>query len=310
MGIKLRTAVPSDAPQIKHLVCLQYGEGNADRTLYDAEALAEKMNRGIYRFFVAEEEGKLVGMVCRKRGEDFGGSVEGCTLSVLPRYRGDRIGVSLMSAMKRDCVRSGIPALYYQVLTLNEIVQRREYADGFVPCALILNRYRYDRTAVNLRHIPLPERRHHLLMVKAIRQKKVYRLFFPKILEDYIFGVYVELGVSVGGEVCGVKRGVVVHDYPSHDYADFLGGLPQSLPGRESVNLWLNMYQKDCGEQYERAVEAGFSFTGVEPLAGDGEYLILHRSPSAPAAFSQSRTIREFDERKNFLRRCGNVSIY
>jgi hypothetical protein len=50
--------------------------------------------------------------------------------------------------------------------------------------------------------------------------------------------------------------------------------------GNYTANVFINMRDSGCAFLCRLLEEAGFFFTGIQPLSGQAEYLILHYSPA------------------------------
>ncbi|MDR0957960.1 MAG: GNAT family N-acetyltransferase [Clostridiales bacterium] len=300
--MKINTALPTDSPEIIRMVKMQYGDLNPNRKLYDKEYLFDAIKNGIYKFYICRNDfDEVVGIVCAKNNEMFPGCVEGCTLIVSPEYRGQGLAKELMRVMKSDIFQNSyMNVLIYNAITLDTISQKIEAADGFIPTGILLNRFKYDQETENLKNMDIPLRRHHLVMVKPIDKKITENIFVPHELESIVYDVYKKIGVKFY-ENKSEKSYRQLFDYPEHNYADFIGFLPDDSQMRESVNVWLNMNSGDCPALYEEAKKRGFVFSGIQPLSDKGEFLIMHRSGRFKEALHEAKTIPEFNYLKEVL---------
>jgi GNAT superfamily N-acetyltransferase len=309
MTIVIREALPADADLIMNLVLMQYGRLNYDPLLYDRGGLTAAIG-GDYRFWLAfaEENGceKPAGMVCLKAHTLFEGTFEGCTLMVLPQFRGHGLAARLMDSMRRrfDSLPNAA-SVFYSVLTTTTLEQDREYKNGFIPTGLALNRFLYDRSAENLTGVKLPSRRHHIFMCKALQKHETPKLYIPAEVEDIIRGIYRDLGVIIGSKPTADQINIII-PYPEHHYTEYYGCVPEGFDFDRNgyVNFFLDMTLPSCPSDFDKLKKAGFVFTGTKPLQTAAEYVIMHYSPGeAKPAIEETITLTAFDGIKNRLLR-------
>lgn len=318
MDITIREATSPDVDIIMEMVRLQYGGLNYDPLLYDRSGLSAAIGKN-YHFWLAFAGGKTAGMLCLKAHTIFEGTYEGCTLMVLPAFRGHGIAAELMDTMRRSF--DGLPgaaSVFYSVLTLDTIEQDREYVNGFTPTGLALNRFLYDPSAENLNGTKLPERRHHLIMCKALQKRETAKLYIPSAVENTLRGIYRDLGVNIGEKPANErsdkrtnKQTCRIVAYPVHHYTEYFGSVPEdhNFDKTGYINFFLDMTLPSCPEDFLRLKRLGFVFTGAKPLQTTAEYIILHYSPcGAKTAIDETITLTAFDgiKTKLTIRSLGN----
>jgi ribosomal protein S18 acetylase RimI-like enzyme len=297
----IKTATPADVHIIMDLVMRQYGKLNYDNALYQSDTLARRINEKMYRFFIAFSDEKPAGMVCLKEHPDFEYTLEGCTLTVLPEYRGNGIAKALMDTMRKCFEKSDAASVFYSVLTNSTLEQEREYKNGFIPTGLALDRFYFDKTAVNLQNESLPQRRHHIYMCKPLMKKKTGKLFIPKGLEEIVCGIYDDLGVLIGDEKAPeTPWGSSI--YVEHKYEEIFDECPNKPSDDYSVNVFLDLANENCPDEYEKLRSMNYVFTGLKPLQTNAEYIIMHRAPDGiKKSLGETITIAAFDKIKNKL---------
>jgi GNAT superfamily N-acetyltransferase len=285
------------------LVGRQYGNLNYDRTLYDEEKLQDGISSGNYRFWIAVCDDIDVGIVCLKKHLHFHETYEGCTLSVLPEYRRQGIAAKLMDFMREAFNEISASSVFYSILTTGLIEQNREFENGFIPTGLALDRFLFDRQALNVKSETLPERRHHIFMVKPLQKTVTARLFIPPMIEDFVKSIYDRLNVKIGDEETAPQKGEIV-TYPENAYTEVFGSLYEE--DGYAANLYLDMTDRKCPEKFLELIKGGWYFTGIKPLQKQAEYIIMHKG-DIKKSLDKTVTLTEFDDLKEKIRSMGNV---
>jgi GNAT superfamily N-acetyltransferase len=287
------------------LVQKQYGNLNYDRTLYDEDKLREGIASKKYRFWIAVCDSIDVGIVCLKENPNFTGTFEGCTLSVLPEFRRQGIAAKLMDAMREEFSNLSGSSVFYSILTTSTIEQTREYENGFIPTGLALDRFLFDREAKNVVSETLPERRHHIFMVKPLQKTVTAKLFIPSGLCDIVKSIYDSLNVKISEEEITPQKCKIV-EYPENAYAEIFGCEINYDNDDFSVNAYLDMTDRNCPERFEKLINNGWHFTGLKPLQKQAEYIIMHKG-DIKKSLDKTVTLTEFSDLKEKIRSMGNV---
>jgi GNAT superfamily N-acetyltransferase len=274
--LKIIVARASDCDTIISLVRRQYGTLNYDVNLYKKDALRMLIMSGEYKFFIAKNDDVPVGMVCLKLNTHFHGTYEGCTLTVLPEFRGQGISKQLMDRMREEFPALNAASVFYSVLTNSLLEQEREFENGFIPTGLALNRYLYDKNAENITSGYLRTRRHHLFMVNPLKKRTTSKLFIPSELEAAALEMYKTLGAEVTDEPAPKCTPEWLY-FEKHFYSEFYNFLPFEMGLGKFTNAFLDMQNPDCISQYNELRERGYKFTGFKPLQSDAEFLIMHK---------------------------------
>jgi GNAT superfamily N-acetyltransferase len=302
----IKRAAPSDTERIMRLVYKQYGELNYDRTLYDKDKLFDGIKTEKYRFWLAEYDGQDAGLVCLKAHPHFIGTYEGCTLSVLPEYRRHGIAKKLSDTMQStfDSVRAA--SIFYSILTVRTLEEEREYENGCKPTGFALDRFLFDKGAVNLSSESLPKRRHHIFLVLPLDKKQTSKLFIPPQIENFVRNIYSDLGVTIGDTEAEPMTGEIV-DYPENAYREYYSILPDVKTDENiAANLFLDMTDRRTPERYKQLLRDGWRFTGIKPLQTTSEYIIMHKG-DINEGLNESKTLTAFLTQKEDIRRIGNI---
>jgi hypothetical protein len=92
-----------------------------------------------------------------------------------------------------------------------------------------------------------------------------------------------------------------------HEAAADFAGIPARILGQygalegQTFNAFINLNDPGCRYACRILEEQGFFFTGVQPLAGKNEYVLMHYSPSIPVPFDKIMVIPEFKNQLEFI---------
>jgi hypothetical protein len=144
-------------------------------------------------------------------------------------------------------------------------------------------------------------------------------LYIPPAYGDYIIGVYTALGVAftvkAGEEPVALPSIYILNDIkkhrycelivqkPGNDFKDILDKTLEQYDGLENqtFTVFLNLNDPGCPRACSLLEERGFFFTGLQPLSGSYEYLLMHYSPSLPVPFDRIAVVPEFKERFDYI---------
>jgi hypothetical protein len=204
-------------------------------------------------------------------------------------------------------------------MTLDIVSQKTHLEFGFHMTGLLLNDYFHDTTAEYLVGVSLPVK--YNVVVACLPQAKhnADPLYVPRAYGDYITGVYKSLGVAFS--LRDGKYPVPLHSVytlsdikehlhcelivskPGNDFKDILDKMLEQYSGLEnqSFTVFINLNDPGCPQACRLLEERGFFFTGLQPLSGPCEYLLMHYSPSLPVPFDRIAVVPEFKERFDYI---------
>lgn len=335
-GIQIRMANEKDAQSIILLMQLQHGALNPHRWMYHKEKLQKEIRaQHLQAILAVDAFDKPLGMICAGREEGFERGLLFYLLTVRPEARGVNLGLRMQQEFDRNISFSGYHCAYMQCLTVDTISQKNVSKLGYHPTGLIGERYLFDENAAHLKEIRLPQRRSHMMMVKALKNDSISCFPLPRPYGDFIRDTYEKLGIKIIEVALGpqTKRqhkgpAILPFYYPEHRYKDYLvyeiqKDFPLQVEAMvsdadyESVNVFLNLNQVHIKEACCILEEKGGLFTGLLPLAGQYEYMIFHFSKTKVAwleqiqvldCFSESRLYQEMMKRVEDENRKGRES--
>jgi GNAT superfamily N-acetyltransferase len=318
LDMRLRLARPDDAPQLIALLIKQHGKNYPDHRFYDEVWVYRSLEEGILHFAVVERtDGMLAGMAGSHAENVFPGSLIFMLMTIDPSLRGLGLGKQLHNYLLQMTAFETYTCIYMHCLTLDTASQTMCNESGSCMTGLILNRYIYDTEAKNLWGLCLPFKRTHLVSCIPRAKQDAGILYAPFAHTAYIRDVYESLGVAYRFNnqeetKPGTEPSLVTSiPYEAHcycellvketggDFAHILGDMLKRYGSREqqTFNVFINLNDPGCPEACRLLEEQGFFFSGLQPLSGQYEYMIMHYSPHLPVPFDKIAVIPEFNKR-------------
>ncbi|MFP3040556.1 hypothetical protein LQZ19_01930 [Treponema primitia] len=321
LDVNIRLARPEEAPQLIALLLKQHGLNYPNRKFYDEIFLRQALASGILRFAVAvlASDGTLAAMVGSDEENEFPGCLIFNLLTVKIEFRGFSLGKKIHHYLLQEVLTGKYTCIYAHCLTLDTISQSNHAEFGYTMSGLLINRYIYDVNAENLKGLSLPLKRTHLMACYPLLKRDVLTLYPPTSHARYIAELYKDLNVtySLGepGEPA-VQRSKVdisqneMHRYgelfvqeAGNDFEDVLSGYLDQYAHLEgqTFNAFVNLNDPGASYACSALERKGFFFTGIHPLSGSGEYMILHYSPGLVVDFNKIMVIPEFTKRLRYI---------
>jgi GNAT superfamily N-acetyltransferase len=319
LNLVSRFACPDDVPRIISLLKKQHGIGYYPK-MYDEAYVKDLIKREQLWVVVVEfEDGTLVGIIGATKDTSFSGSITFSMLVLSPPIRGFGLGKKLHTFLLQTIPIHAYTCVYGYCMTLDIVSQKNHIEFGYHMTGLLPNGYFNDATAEYMEGLSLPVK--DVLLVACLPQAKhdAGPLYIPPAYEDYIIGVYISLGVAFtvrdGEDPVSLPSiytlsDIKEHRYcelivskPGNDFKDILDKMLEQYSGLEnqSFNAYVNLNDPGCPQACHLLEEQGFFFTGLQPLAGQYEYLLMHYSPSLPVPFDRIAIVSEFKERLDYI---------
>lgn len=289
----IRAARAEDVPFLIDCIKDEYADTYLKRDFYDPNYVAELIGGERYRFYVAEWDGEIAGMLALKGNLPRETSCELASGVVLKKYRRRGIMTALFNRLLEGMRRfKGISAAACVAVTYHDIVQRSMERLGFTPVGLILSTLLIGRITHSFRrdgNLKHP----HALLIRAVEKKNVGRLFVPSAHRSIAKKIYSELGVRFEfGEEKNflhadskimlyndeTQRNCTIEiDRAGSDLAARLEAIHDRFDAPlQTFNVFLNASDESSISAYEILRRAGYFFTGFKPLCSEREQMILH----------------------------------
>jgi GNAT superfamily N-acetyltransferase len=318
LDIRIRLAHPDDTPQLITLLIKQHGKNHPNRQFYDEALVRRDIEAGILYFGVVElTDGTLAGMAGCDAGNVFSGSLIFILMTIVPSLRGFGLGKHLHNFLIQMALFDTYTCIYMHCLTLDTASQTFCNRSGGRMTGLLLNRYIYDTEAEHLSGLHLPLKRTHLVSCIPKVKQDAGILYTPFAYAAYIEDIYESLGVAYrlddheGTKPRAMRSLLTITHYEDHRYCeliiketgyDFASILIDVLKQygsleQQTFNVFINLNDPGCPDACRLLDEQGFFFTGLQPLSGQYEYMIMHYSPRIPVPFDKIAVIPEFNKR-------------
>jgi hypothetical protein len=195
--------------------------------------------------------------------------------------RGCGYFTELSRTMRADFDKLDICSIYFVCVTKTSRVQESEYRAGAFPCGLILDKYE------NYVNDGLQTGLQLLVMSRPVKKRVVEKLFLPPEIETEARDLYASMGIALSDIPARYLAAPIRASIDIYNSNEYFSRLSRDYDKTRHINLYLNMLDEDCPENYENAKEKGFFFTGFKPLQTDAEYIIMHRPP-CPSRFFEA----------------------
>jgi hypothetical protein len=315
LDVTIRLAKPSEAPRLVELLIKQHGYNYPNSNLYDEGFMRHGLENKTLYFTVPElADGTIAGMIGASVENTFNGSVPFILLVIELSLRGFGMGKILQRALLEAGPWDAFTCIYGHCLTLDTVSQANHIEFGYKPAGLIINRYIYDTGAKNLTGLPLPLKRTHLVVCLPKAKQDVGVLYLPPPHAAFIADIYRSLGVayrlnSGEGIIAGQSQynfdqkdlhcyGELFVTAAGNDFADILSDILSryAMLENQSFNVFVNLNDPGCPAACTILEKNGFFFTGLQPLAGAYEYMVMHYSPVIPVPFDKITIIPDFQK--------------
>jgi N-acetylglutamate synthase-like GNAT family acetyltransferase len=324
----IRPYRPGDEDAMLECIRDEYGDTYYKRDFYNTDYFARHEREGDMRFFVAEEgQDGIIGMMLLKQymPENI---CEIASQMVRKRYRGYRLSMPFFEYAMDILRNEHYSAIYCLPVMFHDITQRSMRRLGFHATGVILNVFDVDRIV----HSYDNGRNHkhsHGIQVKALRKKDAGIIYIPSKHGLFVDEIYRNLGVScqishnkpgffrMKGKMPDESVIAFNEDYMQnsleirihavgYDLKQRIKELHEIFPlkGKQTAGVFLNCTDSNAVWAYEILSRMGYFFSGMRPLCGQNEYMVLHNPGEVKIAFKDYRTNDEFKKLINYVEVC------
>ncbi len=270
----------------------EYGESYPQKYIYNTFELAEKIKQGKILCYLAFSDTKepvasLALPPCK--GLDM---VPEMTMHVVRKdYRGFGVGTVFTKAMLDSPPIDEYSAVAVHSVTFHSIAQRQTISCGFIPTGFLL----FVHSNNILKHsfdIKGCRKQSFAVAVLPKGKKDAGSLHLPPEHESFINGIYKKLGVSFRQEEGKKPEGETMYHWEQdethltktvevfkcgEDFEKLVKGLlKEPYKAEQTINIFIDLNDPSAAYAYEVLKSWGFIFTGLHPLCGNGEFMIMH----------------------------------
>jgi hypothetical protein len=318
--IIIRFARPDEASQMITLLKKQHGSCYYQK-MYEENYVRKLIEDKVLQVALVETaEGVLMGMTGAIE-KDFPGTITFTMLMIKPKMRGFGLGKTMQVFLRDAIPFDGFASIYTHCMTLDTITQKNQIEFGYRMTGLLLNCSIYDLNSPPeyLAGVSLPFKDTLIVACLPCSKQDAGILYAPLSHAAYIEEVYISLGVACktgkGGEneAAPVQSNYSIHQDERQRYCEvFIREAAQDIDNildeilrqyaaqeHQTFNVFVNLNDPACPYVCCILEKRGFFFTGLQPLSGNYEYMILHYSPSIQVPFDKIAVVPEFN--KQFL---------
>ncbi len=294
----LRSFQPGDEEGMLSCVKEEHENTYFKAYFYDPVLLRQKAESGEYIFFVAEEEGEIVGIellrIFHQKGEDY---IEPASQIIRRDYRGFGLSEAMVDytfAVAKDLEPS---ALFVHAAMYHSITQHVCESYGMEPVGFEIGSF-LTEVMKNSFAMEGVDKYSAGTLCYPVKKKCAGRVYLPKELAEYAAFIYDKLGaeyeietekindtVSAVTSEIDVSMENEVNRYISitiHQWGDdLLQKISQIMAEHENEKNWtyllvVNIDTPEFLTWYKRLKERGFFFGGMQPLCGEHERVFLY----------------------------------
>ncbi|MCM1046250.1 MAG: GNAT family N-acetyltransferase [Candidatus Gastranaerophilales bacterium] len=325
LSVTLREYQEGDEAGMIACIRDEYGDTYFKRGFYQWAYLRDEADSGNITFLVAEtDEGEIAGMMILKEFYPAESMCEIASQIFLKKYRGYGLAMPFFEYGMEILLSRNYTAAYCLPVLFHNTTQRLLYrlglrATGFVlnvfDMAQISHSYPYDRN----------DKHSQGIQIRAVGKRDAGTVYLPE--EHRLFGcrIYDSLGVMyrIGNapeepdaDIPAVGRIFHVEDLTQQSLEIYIRTVGWDLPaqieklhdlfpfaGRQTASVFLNCSDRYAVWAYRELVKRGYFFTGLKPLCGKAEYMVLHHAGQVRIYFEDYVLSEEFAQLRGYIKR-------
>lgn len=309
LSVQLREYETGEEKELIACIVDEYGDTYFRKSLYLPENLRRETRSGRAVFLVAEvlsgEEaasGELAGMLILKQSCPEAGICEMASLIFRKKYRGYGLAMPFLEYGINIIKSRGYVAAYGLAALFHNTTQRLLCRLGLRATGFVLNILDMGRITYSYKK-DRNQKHPGGIQVLALGKRDAGVLYLPREHREFCQRIYDSLEVkcricsnadSEGpaeglGEGAGASEIHCIQDKGQSsleirirrvgaDLRDRLAEIREGCPltGLQTANVFLNIHDRFAVWAYRRLEEMGYFFTGLQPLCGESEYMVLH----------------------------------
>lgn len=320
--LRLRPCREGDEEGLIACIRDEYGDTYFKQDFYHPDFLRQKAREGVITFLVAETlEGRIAGMLILKRFFPRETMCEIASQIFRRQYRGYGLAMPFFEYGMDILLTGSYSAAFCLPVLFHDVTQRLLYRLGLRGTGIIMNvfnletiQHSYDNGR-NSKHS-------QGIQIRALSKRDAGTLYLPKEHREFCEKIYRKLGArfTVRGHNEEASDGGLPRDpavsrleytfserqqsleirieAAGADLKDRLLRLRARYPlkGRLTANVFLNCSEPQALAAYDVLKEMGYFFTGLKPLCGEREYMVLHNPGETVYYFEDYVVTEEFAE--------------
>lgn len=336
LTITLRQYRPGDEEGMIACIRDEYGDSYFKRGFYEPIYIKEESDNGHIIFLVAQTKaGEIAGMLILKKFLPEENMCEIASQIFRKKYRGYGLAMPFFEYAMEILLKDKYSAAYCLPVLFHDVTQRLLYRLGLRATGLIMNVFNM-KNVTHSYHNGKNTKHSQGIQIRAVDKQDAGTVYIPYEHQAFAAKVYDSLGVKYcialesGDSLGGV----------AYEYSDSLSGLPPQslvsfwqnelqesleiniyavgadlanriydlhkkhpLKGGQTSNVFLNCSDKNAVWAYHVLGEAGYFFTGLKPMCGKDEYMVMHNPGEVEIYFEDYVVSSEFARLLNYVRK-------
>ncbi len=279
----------------------EYGDTYVKQDFYDPAYYKKEAEKGEITFLAAEtEDGVIAGVLILKQFYPKEDKCEIASQIFRKKYRGYGLAMPFFEYGMEILLSRFYSAALCRPVLYHAVTQRLMCRLGLKATGVVLNTF--DMECVSHSYSNGRNSKHSYgIQVRAVGKKNAGSLYLPPEHQSFCSRIYESLGVEfyMAQEIPWELRGITgmpvesVLEYKQYEKQSSMEihisrvglDLPERmeeirgkypLKGRQTVSVFLNCNDPNAVWAYRELEKKGYFFTGLEPLCGRQEYVILH----------------------------------
>lgn len=336
LTITLRQYRPGDEEGMIACIWDEYGDTYFKRGFYEPIYIKEESDNGHIIFLVAQTKaGEIAGMLILKNFLPKENMCEIASQIFRKKYRGYGLAMPFFEYAMEILLKSNYSAAYCLPVLFHDVTQRLLYRLGLRATGFIMNVFNM-RNITHSYHNGKNTKHSQGIQIRAVDKQDAGTVYIPYEHQAFAAKVYDSLGVKYCiGQESGDRLGRVTSGSSNslsalppkslisfwqnelqssleieicivgEDLANRISDLHKKYPlkGAQTSNVFLNCSNKNAVWAYHVLEEAGYFFTGLKPLCGKYEYMVLHNPGEVKIYFDDYVVSSEFTKLLNYVRK-------
>jgi len=327
LSVTLRVYRPGDEKGMIACIRDEYGDTYFKTDFYHPAYLRAEAESGHITFLVAEtEKDDIAGMLILKEFAPQESMCEIASQIFRKKYRGYGLAMPFFEYGMEILLGRDYSAAYCLPVVFHDTTQRLLYRLGLRATGFILNVFDMEhiihsyQNGRNTKHS-------QGIQIRAARKRDAGIVYIPADHREFCSRIYESLGVTCqleegdsGAElsllsVLSCRQDELQSSLEiriqrvGFDLSERMKILQRKFPlkGKQTVNVFLNISDRNAVQAYYILTEMGYFLTGLKPLCCDEEYMVLHNPGEVEIYFEDYVLSKEFAEVAGYIEKVYTI---